>query len=109
MARRVPVRWPGMRQPQNLNLASTDRPWHRPGALRLLRSEAVQALNFQEEKNAVRDAYGKSMFGQGCLLARRLVERGVPFVEVGLGGPNRNTGFGCGTRTTPTTSSGSRA
>jgi len=32
----------------------------------------------------VREAYGKGMFGQGCLLARRLVERGVPFVEVSL-------------------------
>ena len=29
--------------------------------------------------------YGPGLFGQGCLLARRLVERGVPFVEVGLG------------------------
>jgi len=34
----------------------------------------------------LRDAYGRNLFGQGCLLARRLVERGVPFVEVTLGG-----------------------
>ena len=33
-------------------------------------------------------AYGRNLFGQGCLLARRLVERGVPFVEVTLGGVN---------------------
>jgi len=33
---------------------------------------------------AVQDAYGRNPFGQGCLLARRLVERGVPFVEVTL-------------------------
>jgi uncharacterized protein (DUF1501 family) len=33
----------------------------------------------------VRNAYGRTRFGQGCLLARRLVERGVPFVEVTLG------------------------
>jgi arylsulfatase A-like enzyme len=32
----------------------------------------------------VRDAYGRGLFGQGCLLARRLVERQVPFVEVSL-------------------------
>jgi uncharacterized protein (DUF1501 family) len=32
----------------------------------------------------LRDAYGRNPFGQGCLLARRLVERGVPFVEVTL-------------------------
>jgi len=33
----------------------------------------------------VRSKYGPGQFGQGCLLARRLVERGVPFVEVALG------------------------
>ena len=32
----------------------------------------------------LRDAYGRNPFGEGCLLARRLVERGVPFIEVGL-------------------------
>src|SRR5439155_3753687 len=30
------------------------------------------------------DKYGRNLFGQGCLLARRLVERGVPFIEVNL-------------------------
>ena len=34
----------------------------------------------------MRERYGKSLFGQGCLLARRLVEKGVPFVEVTLSG-----------------------
>jgi len=33
----------------------------------------------------IRDLYGRNLFGQGCLLARRLVERGVAFVEVSLG------------------------
>jgi hypothetical protein len=55
-------------------------------AVRLMRSEAGKAFNLEEEKTAVRDAYGRNLFGQGCLLARRLVERGVPFVEVTLGG-----------------------
>ena len=45
-----------------------------------------RAFNLEDEKDAVRDAYGRNLFGQGCLLARRLVERGVPFVEVTLGG-----------------------
>ena len=35
----------------------------------------------------MRDAYGRNLFGQGCLLARRLVEQGVPFVEVTMGAP----------------------
>jgi hypothetical protein len=59
-------------------------------AVRLMRSEAARAFNLEEEKAAVRDAYGRNLFGQGCLLARRLVERGVPFVEVALNGINGN-------------------
>ncbi len=57
-------------------------------AVRLSRTAARQAFDHDEEKDAARDAYGRNLFGQGCLLARRLVERGVPFVEVCLGGLN---------------------
>jgi hypothetical protein len=57
-------------------------------AVRLMRTTAAKAFNLDEEPSAVRDAYGRSLFGQGCLLARRLVERGVPFVEVTLAGDN---------------------
>jgi hypothetical protein len=57
-------------------------------AVRLMRTEAAKAFNLEEEKAALRDAYGRNLFGQGCLLARRLVERGVPFVEVTMGGVN---------------------
>jgi uncharacterized protein (DUF1501 family) len=53
-------------------------------AARLMRPPAARAFNLSEEKAAVREAYGRSLFGQGCLLARRLVERQVPFVEVTL-------------------------
>jgi uncharacterized protein (DUF1501 family) len=53
-----------------------------------MRSKAAKAFDLDEESAAVRDAYGRNRFGQGCLLARRLVERGVPFVEVTLGGNN---------------------
>jgi uncharacterized protein (DUF1501 family) len=55
-------------------------------AVRLMRSAAAKAFDLDDEKGAVRDAYGRSLFGQGCLLARRLVERRVPFVEVTLNG-----------------------
>jgi hypothetical protein len=61
-------------------------------AVRLMRSEASKAFNVEEEKASLRDAYGRNQFGQGCLLARRLVERGVPFVEVTLGGVNGEFG-----------------
>jgi uncharacterized protein (DUF1501 family) len=55
-------------------------------ATRLMTSEDLAAFNLSKEKEATREAYGKSRFGQGCLLARRLVEKGVRFVEVTLGG-----------------------
>jgi hypothetical protein len=54
-------------------------------AARLMRT-AGKAFDLDAEKASVREAYGRNLFGQGCLLARRLVERGVPFVEVSLNG-----------------------
>jgi hypothetical protein len=57
-------------------------------AVQLMKTDASRAFNVEEEPASVRDAYGRSLFGQGCLLARRLVERGVPFVEVTHGGVN---------------------
>jgi hypothetical protein len=51
-----------------------------------LRKAILQALDVAEEKKAVRDAYGMNPFGQSCLLARRLIEVGVPVVEVCMGG-----------------------
>jgi hypothetical protein len=55
-------------------------------AVRLMRSSAARAFDLEGEKSEVHDAYGRNLFGQGCLLARRLVERYVPFVEVTLNG-----------------------
>jgi hypothetical protein len=55
-------------------------------AERLMGPAAAQALDLNREPARLRDAYGRNLFGQGCLLARRLVERSVPFVEVNLGG-----------------------
>lgn len=44
--------------------------------------EAQQAFDLSSEPGELRAAYGPRMFGQSCLLARRLIERGVPFVTV---------------------------
>jgi uncharacterized protein (DUF1501 family) len=55
-------------------------------AKRMVDTEARGAFRMDEEPAKVRDAYGRSRFGQGCLLARRLLERGVSFVEVTLEG-----------------------
>jgi hypothetical protein len=63
-------------------------------AVRMMRSDARTAFRLELEPPALRDAYGRNGFGQGCLLARRLVERGVPFVEVSLNGVAGNQFFG---------------
>jgi hypothetical protein len=51
-------------------------------ASRLVLSPRVGVFDLSGEPAALRDAYGRTNFGQGCLLARRLVEQGVSFVEV---------------------------
>ncbi len=48
--------------------------------------KANPALGLEAEPDALRDAYGRNPFGQGLLMARRLVQTGVPFVEVNMGG-----------------------
>jgi Protein of unknown function (DUF1501) len=53
---------------------------------RMVLSPKLQAFNLDEEPSSLRDAYGRNAFGQGCLLARRLVEIGVTFIEVRSGG-----------------------
>jgi uncharacterized protein (DUF1501 family) len=55
-------------------------------AVNLLQSREAQAFDLSRESSASRTQYGDTNFGRGCLLARRLVETGVNFVEVTLGG-----------------------
>jgi hypothetical protein len=63
-------------------------------AMRMVETQARKAFQLEEEKAELRDKYGRNRFGQGCLLARRLVERGVAFVEITLSGtPNNNAGW----------------
>ncbi len=54
--------------------------------LKFLRSEDLLLFDLNEEKDEQRDRYGRTPFGQGCLLAKRLVKGGVRFVEVTHGG-----------------------
>ncbi len=58
----------------------------RQEARRFMTSSKAAAFRLDEEPAPLRDAYGRDGFGQGCLLARRLVETGVRFVQVHLGG-----------------------
>ena len=54
-------------------------------AYRLMSSaQAREAFALDKEPTSVRDRYGRTRFGQGCLLARRLIERGVRFVTVNM-------------------------
>jgi len=51
-------------------------------AVRLMQSKRANAFDLDEEPDKLRDQYGRHRFGQSCLLARRLIEAGVSFVEV---------------------------
>ena len=55
-------------------------------ARRLMGSPHLKVFDIKSEKASVQEAYGKNTFGQGCLLARRLVQAGARFIEVSYGG-----------------------
>lgn len=66
-------------------------------ALAMLQSPRLRdAFNLSAEPDAMREAYGRTTYGQSCLLARRLVESGVKFVtvyfDVSIGGQNTDNG-----------------
>ena len=50
--------------------------------MRMLGSKDLSAFDLGQEDETMRERYGRTKFGQGCLLARRLVEAGVRYVEV---------------------------
>ena len=52
---------------------------------------AKKAFNLNEEPKELRDKYGRTSFGQGCLLARRLVEAGVRFITLNKPGWDTHT------------------
>jgi len=60
-------------------------------AVNLLGSDELKAFDLGEEKDEDRESYGMNRFGQGCMLARRLVEKNVRFVEVTFGGWDMHT------------------
>jgi uncharacterized protein (DUF1501 family) len=66
--------------------AATDHQQVLKKTLELMTSRQVEAFQVDREPAAVRERYGTNGFGRGCLMARRLVEQGVPFVEVDFGG-----------------------
>jgi len=70
----------------NRGIASTEHAKVLDKTLSLMTSKQMDAFKVTQEPQAVQERYGTTNFGRGCLMARRLVETGVPFVEVSLGG-----------------------
>jgi len=64
----------------------TDHKTNYARAVKLMQSKEVKAFDLTQEAPASREKYGTGKFADGVLMARRLVEVGVPFVEVNLGG-----------------------
>ena len=56
------------------------------GAYELILGDAGKVFDLSQETSELRDSYGRTTFGQACLVARRLVERGVPYVTINYGG-----------------------
>jgi uncharacterized protein (DUF1501 family) len=54
--------------------------------VKLMTSKQMDAFKVSKEPENIKERYGNTGFGRGCLMARRLVETGVPFIEVDLGG-----------------------
>lgn len=61
--------------------------------VKLMTSKQMEAFKVAKEPAEVRERYGNTGFGRGCLMARRLVEAGVPFIEVDLGGWDNHAGI----------------
>lgn len=78
---------------QSRGAASEDHQKILQKTLNLMTSEQMEAFRVEKEPQPVRDRYGDTAFGRGCLMARRLVEVGVPFIEVDLGGWDNHNGI----------------
>ena len=55
-------------------------------AYELILGDAGKLFDLSQEKNELRDRYGRNTFGQSCLMARRLVEKGVPYITINYKG-----------------------
>lgn len=54
--------------------------------VKIMSSTDLEAFSIADESSELKSQYGKNKFGQGCLLARRLIEKGIRCVEVASGG-----------------------
>ena len=70
--------------PQNPNFKRLDQCEDK--AYELILGDAGKLFDLSNEKDKLRDKYGRSTFGQSCLMARRLVEQGVPYITINYKG-----------------------
>jgi uncharacterized protein (DUF1501 family) len=70
--------------PGDTQLAASDQ--CEKQAYDLILGDAGKVFDLSQEKDELRDRYGRSTFGQSCLVARRLVERGVPYITINYNG-----------------------
>jgi len=78
---------------QNRGPAAKDHEAVLRKTLNIMTSSQMEAFKVNKESKQVLDRYGNDRFARGCLMARRLVEAGVPFVEVDLGGWDNHQGI----------------
>ncbi|MBN1764782.1 MAG: DUF1501 domain-containing protein [Sedimentisphaerales bacterium] len=70
--------------PKNPNFENLDR--CEENAYGLMYGDAKRLFDLSEEKEEIRNAYGRNTFGQSCLMARRLVQHGVPYITINYKG-----------------------
>ncbi len=70
-----------LRQLDRAGFSEWDRSYQRAYGL-ITSQQARAAFDLTQESRHTRDTYGQTTFGQSCLLARRLVEAGVPYIQV---------------------------
>ncbi|MGQ9731021.1 MAG: DUF1501 domain-containing protein [Candidatus Zipacnadales bacterium] len=68
-------------QPQSVKFETAEA-----NAYDMILGDAGKLFDLSQEEEALRQRYGRNTFGQSCLMARRLVEAGVPFVTINYGG-----------------------
>jgi hypothetical protein len=78
---------------QNRGAAANDHMKILEKTVHLMTSKQMDAFKITKEPKEGQDKYGTDPFGRSCLMARRLVEVGVPFVEVDLGGWDNHNGI----------------
>jgi len=74
----------GQAMPENPHFERLDRCEEK--AYNMMFGDARKLFDLSEEKDEVRERYGRNTFGQSCLMARRLVEHGVPYITINYKG-----------------------